>query len=679
MNAKTPKTKSQSITRFQKIVTGSFYMRGLLTTVLLTVLLAGNLVAQATDQTVKSEGLTASSPTEVKLASPNGNVVVYFRLATIDGKIGCPVYRVDYQGKPALVDSRLGLYDNMRSVISNFELVDKKLRGNQTAWKPVVGEKESIEDKYEEMELTLQMTGEFPQARRLLITFRAYDSGIAFRYTIPREGNYDTFEITSEATQFVFSGNPLGWGLDYAQGDYTNALQPLKKLITGCERPLTVKLENGLFVALAEANNQDFARMRLAKCSTANDAANVGVGVTLDGRKGKGSTPQQIIFIQESVFCPTPYTMPWRVVMLAARPGELIDHSDLILNLNQPCELTNTDWIKPGKVIRDITLTTKGAKECIDFSAKYGLQYVLFDAGWYGPEFDPTSDASSVAPKLRAVLNMQEVIDYGKSKNIGIILYVNHVAMEQQLDDILPLYEKWGVAGVKYGFVNHGSQNWTRFTYDAIRKAAKHHLMVNVHDEFRSFGYERTFPNLMTSEGVHGDEGKPTPAHNAILPFTRGLAGPMDHTFCWNSTKILGTKSHQLASSTILYSPWQFLFWYDSPKTIIDEPALNYWKDLPTSWDETRVLEGDPGRRVVIARRKGTDWFIGAIAPTDGKFNLSFDFLPAEISYKAQIYTDVVGDTSGKAVKLEERSINSSSIIPLDLSSNGGMAIHLSP
>jgi len=125
MNAKTPKTKSQSITRFQKIVTGSFYMRGLLTTVLLTVLLAGNLVAQATDQTVKSEGLTASSPTEVKLASPNGNVVVYFRLATIDGKIGCPVYRVDYQGKPALVDSRLGLYDRMRSVINNFELVDK--------------------------------------------------------------------------------------------------------------------------------------------------------------------------------------------------------------------------------------------------------------------------------------------------------------------------------------------------------------------------------------------------------------------------------------------------------------------------------------------------------------------------------------------------------------------------
>ena len=186
-----------------------------------------------------------------------------------------------------------------------------------------------------------------------------------------------------------------------------------------------------------------------------------------------------------------------------------------------------------------------------------------------------------------------------------MILYVNHLALEQQLDEILPLYEKWGVKGVKFGFVNVGSQHWTRWLHEAIRKAAEHQLMVDVHDEFRSTGYQRTYPNLMTVEGILGNEGFPSPVHNATLPFTRFLTGPADYTYCWYSPRLKTTHAHQLALSTIYYSPWQFLYWYDRPAMYRGEPALEYWKHLPTAWDETRVLRGEIGARGFDRQAKG--------------------------------------------------------------------------
>lgn len=305
---------------------------------------------------------------------------------------------------------------------------------------------------------------------------------------------------------------------------------------------------------------------------------------------------------------------------------------------------------------------------------KHHLQYIEFDAGWYGPESDRHSDARDVEPKRKSTLDLHEVIAYANPRGIGVILYVNHLAMERQLDEILPLYEKWGVKGVKYGFVNVGSQYWTALTHEAIRKAAAHHLMVDIHDEFRNAGYQRTYPNLMTVEGIGGDETMPTAVHNATLPFTRFLTGPADHTYCWNCTRLKNSKAHQLAIATIFFSPWSFLYWYDKPAGVPDEAGLDYWDRLPTTWDETRVLQGEIGRRVVVARRKGEEWFVGAIAPADGKFPIALDFLAAGKKWTAQIYSD---KPDGKGVQVEERTVDDRSALDADIPANGGIAIRL--
>jgi alpha-glucosidase len=366
---------------------------------------------------------------------------------------------------------------------------------------------------------------------------------------------------------------------------------------------------------------------------------------------------------------------------VADSPGKLVEQNYLVMNLNDPCALTDVSWIKPGKVIRETSLSTIGGKACVDFALTHGLQYIEYDAGWYGREEDPASDARDVHLDPRRnpdpnSLNLREVIDYANSKGIGVILYVNHLAAEKQLDEILPLYEKWGVKGVKYGFVNVGSQYWTAWLHGAIRKAAAHHLMVDIHDEFRSTGYQRTYPNLITVEGIGGNEEFPTPVHNATLPFTRFLTGPGDYTFCWNSNRLKVTRVHQLAISTIFFSPWQFLFWYDSPKKIVEEPALEYWKNLPTTWDETRVLQGDIGRRAVLSRRKGAEWFLGAIAPVEGKFPVEMNFLARGKKFTATIYTD---DPDGKGIKIEKRTVDRRTVLGADIMPNGGLAVQLIP
>jgi alpha-glucosidase len=373
-----------------------------------------------------------------------------------------------------------------------------------------------------------------------------------------------------------------------------------------------------------------------------------------------------------------PFATPWRVVLLGETPGQLIERNDLILNLNDPCALADTSWIKPGKVIREVTLTTAGGKACVDFAAARGLQYVEFDAGWYGPEGDPRSDARSVA---RPDLDLQEVSRYGKGKGIGIILYVNRQALERQMDEIFPLYERWGVKGVKFGFVRVGSQEWTAWVHEGIRKAAAHHLMVDVHDELRPTGYSRTYPNLMTLEGVHGNEEFPTAGHDATLPFTRFLAGPADFTICWYSSRLRNTRAHQLACAVTYYSPWQFLFWYDRPSQYRGEPELAFFEGVPTVWDDTRVPQGRIGQYVTIARRSGDRWFVGTLNAVERRrLEIPLPFLEPGRRYVAEVFSDARpdgGDHTG--VKLEAIPVDAGTVIRADLAANGGHAMRISP
>ncbi len=616
----------------------------------------------------------------VEIKSPDGRIAVSFGLKADGEATGCPVYAIHYQGRQLLADSRLGLELADGPLNGGFSIIGQTTNGADGVWQPVCGERATIRDHYNGLTVELQETG--PLQRRLEITFRAYDEGVAFCYTLPAQSALTNFVIRREDTQFTFTDDFTAWAVYHAQGDYdpddARKQTPLPKrgpvalseLKPGVERPLTVRMAANLYCAITEARTVDYARMKLRPATNTLHT----LGAFLDAERG----------VNGQVTGAAPFTTPWRVVMVADSPGKLLEQNYLVQNLNDACALTDTSWIKPGKVIRDLSLTTAGGKACVDFARRHGLQYVEYDAGWYGYEDDPKSDAREVHLDPRRnpdpnSLNLHAVIDYANSRGIGIILYVNHLAMEKQLDEILPLYESWGVKGVKYGFVNVGSQHWTAWLHAAIRKAAEHHLMVDIHDEFRNGGYQRTYPNLMTCEGVGGNEEFPTPVHNATLPFTRFLTGPADYTFCWNDPRLKVTKAHQLALSTIFFSPWQFLYWYAKPAEVADEPAMEYWKRLPTTWDETRVLQCDIGRRAVVARRKGGEWFVGAIAPGDGRFQIPLTFLAPGKPFTASIYSDVSPAATAGAVKIEERRVDAAFVLDVDIPANGGEAIRLSP
>jgi alpha-glucosidase len=606
----------------------------------------------------------AAQDSTAEVKSPDGNLVVTFAVKNCGTVPDCPTYTVSFKGRTVIADSRLGLTLTGAPLDEGMNIVSKSTGQNDTIWTPVCAERSTIRDHYNQLVIDLQQAA-VPH-HRLQLTFRAYDEGIAFCYTVPQQDGLKEFTIEDERTQFSFTADHTAWAVYSAQARYDHSAMPLSRIKPGAERPLTVRVGDDLYAAVTEARTVDYARMKFRLAKDQPHTLDADLGGRVQGT--------------------APFTSPWRVIMLADNPGKLLEQNYLILNLNDQCALQDTSWIKPGKVIRDLTLTTAGGKACVDFCLQRGLQYVEYDAGWYGNEDNPKSDASAVHldPKRNpdpTSLDLQAVIDYANSKNVGVILYVNHLAMEKQLDQILPLYEKWGVKGVKYGFVNVGSQHWTQWLHEAIRKAAAHHLMVDIHDEFRNTGYQRTYPNLMTVEGIGGNEEFPSAVHTATVPFTRFLTGPADYTFCWYDHRLKLTHAHQLAISTIFFSPWQFLYWYDAPAVYDGDPALDYWKYLPTTWDETRVLKGDIGNCASVARRKGQDWYVGTIhAAGPAQMDIPLSFLDPAIKYTATIYRDQnPGDPQSKAVKIETLAIDSKTVLKADIPANGGQAIRIVP
>jgi alpha-glucosidase len=361
--------------------------------------------------------------------------------------------------------------------------------------------------------------------------------------------------------------------------------------------------------------------------------------------------------------------------MVAETPGELLENNDIVLNLNQPNQIQNTSWIKPGKVIRS-NLTTKDAKECIDFAAEHNLQYVHLDAGWYGSEVDVTSVATTV--DVNRELDIQELVNYGAAKGIGILYYINQRALTDQLDEVFEQCRKWGVKGVKFGFVHIGSNRWSVWLHEAVKKAAEYQLMVDIHDEYRPTGFSRTYPNLMTQEGIRGNEEMPDATHNTILPFTRYLAGAGDYTICYYNNRIKTTHAHQLALSVVFYSPLQFLYWYDKPGAYNGEKEIVFFDKVKTVWDDTKVLNGEIGQYITVARRSDNEWFIGAITNNDArKLTIRFDFLPEGKKYTARIYSD---DEKAKTkVKTETLTVSSKTVLNPELLPSGGLAVWLKP
>ncbi len=595
----------------------------------------------------------------LEVASPGGRVLASVEQTDSGGLR----YSVRYNGKPVLLPSRLGLVlKDAPPLAEGFQVLNVARSKHDQTWKPVYGERAEVRDHYQEMVVELQeKTGAM---RRLDIIVRAYDEGIAVCYRLPEQPGLEKATIAAESTEFCFVGDYTAWPVYSAQGVYQRVR--LSEIKPNCERPLVVEIDRGPFVAVGEARLVDFARMRLMPV--------------------KGSPHAVQSQLAGEAVVSTPYNTPWRVIIIGDTPGQLLERNDLILNLNDPCAIADTSWIKPGKVIREVTLTTDGGKACIDFCVARGLQYIEFDAGWYGNEYEEASDARKVnrdAKKsgVRGDLDLHEVIRYGNERGIGVFLYVNRRALERQLDELLPLYRQWGVKGVKFGFVNVGSQQWTTWLHEAVRKAAQHRLMVDIHDEYRPTGYSRTYPNLLTQEGVHGNECMPTPENNAVLPFTRFLCGAADYTVCWHSDRIKTSRAHQLAAPVVYYSPLQFLFWYDRPQQFGLQPELDFFKHVPVVWDDTRVIHGRIGEYATIARRSGDDWFVGSLNAVERRrLDIPLNFLTPGRKYAAEIYTDA--DPSGansKNVGIERLVVDAASVISADMAANGGHAMRLVP
>jgi alpha-glucosidase len=592
-----------------------------------------------------------------RVESPNGVTAIEFCLKSE----GTPTYSIDYQGEMIVQPSRLGLEPEL---LRDFLIVDVVRDEADAEWTNEFGELRTVPDRYRELHCDLQ----HKSGRQVRVTFRAYDEAAALQYSIPEQKSKE-FTIEGERTEFRFPEGTYGYEELGTEGPYRRVLTD--EIRPWCERPLTLEFASGKFASLNEAANSNYPRMLLSPIETVPGALVSALG----GRTSNTESPNQRHEPRAALAAGD--STPWRVLILGGSPGDLLERNYVLLNLNPPSEIADTAWIKPGKVMRETTLTTANAKAVIDFADKAGIQYVHFDQGWYGSEDLESGDATTVR---RPNLDFAEVIRYGRDRGIGAIVYVDRRQIKTQRDILFPLFEKWGLKGVKLGFVDVGPQAETVWISDTIALAAKHHLMLNIHDGYRATGNNRTFPNLMTVEGIRGNERMPTPEHNCTLPFTRYVGGPGDYTICYYDPRIQTTHAHQLAMSVISFSPLQWIFWYDRPEMWHGEPEIEFFREVPTVWDETRVLHGAIGEYATIARRKGEDWFLGTINNSEPRqLSINLDFLPLGKRFAARIYSDDPSVATRTKVGIESRMVDSSTAVDANLLSAGGQAIWISP
>lgn len=596
----------------------------------------------------------------IEVKSPNGEHAARFMVQSTDECEYGLFFEIDSKSKTIIAPSQISFrFADQELFEDHLSISATKIETHDSTWKPVYGERSQIRDHYNELTITAAEREE-PQ-RKIIIHVRAYNEGIAFCYEFSEQDALQSFSIENEMTEFRFLKDGPAWATYSAQGLYEKV--PISKIKKGCERPLTVQVSDDCYVALAEARLVDYARTKFDPIG--------------------GGASGVVTALSSDVKATAPYRSPWRVVMIAGSPGELLENNDLILNLNGPCAIQDPSWIKPGKVIRETSLTTSGGTACVDFAVRNGLQYIEYDAGWYGHEYDDASDATTITvdpDRSKGPLDLQKVIEYAHQKGIGVIVYVNRRALEKQLDEILPLYRKWGIDGIKYGFVNVGSQNWTTWLHEAVRKAADYQMMVDIHDEYRPTGYSRTYPNLMTQEGIRGDETKPVNDQTQTILFSRMLAGAGDNTICYYDPRVTDNASHayQLAKTVCFYSPWQFLYWYDRPAEIEKENdrEIEFFAQVPTVWDETHVLDAVIGEYAVMARCSGEEWFVGCMnAETPRDYEAPLSFLEEGVNYTATMYsTDKKLETRTK-VAITQETVRSTSTLNLHLPKNDGIAI----
>lgn len=640
------------------------------------------------------------------LTSPDGHLQV-----TVGIKGGKPFYSVSRDGKPVVNRSYLGFTLHDGTLDNHFKIVGRSRDSKNETWTQPWGEDRVVNNHYNELKVRLQQTDK--RQRQLNIVFRAFNDGIGFRYEFPKQRNLGNFQIMEEMTQIAMPTDAQAWteptnGTKYYEAVWTKDLLSKKDTVN---TPITIEVNDSLYMALHEANLTDYASLNYTPRHL--DGAAVTLVAAL--------TPWQN---GVKVYAKAPFVSPWRTILITKKPGDLIT-SKVMLNLNDPCKITDTSWITTGKYVgiwwgmhmKDYTwaqgpqhgATTANTKRYIDFAAKHNMQGVLVEGWNYGWDGDWTQEGDKFSfTKAYPDYDLEGLQKYALSKGVRLIAH-NETGgaatnYENQLDSAFALYQRLGIRTIKTGYVNpmldnkelQHSQYGIRHYRKVIETAAKYHLMVVNHEPAMPSGLCRTYPNLVSGEGMRGQEynawsadGGNPPYHVCILPFTRGLAGSMDFTpGIFNFTNKAVPTTHpqttlakQLSEYILLYSPWQMAA--DMIENYENQPALSFIESVPADWEKTLVLNAEIGKYLTIARKdKASDnWFIGSATDAEAR-NLTIDleFLDEGREYMAEIYADGEGadySTNPYPISYNRVKVTKSSQLTLKLAPSGGAAIRI--
>ncbi len=639
---------------------------------------------------------TASFAKTYSILSPDKQVL--FEISVTE-KVAMSVY---YQDKPIITNSEFGLQFDQSPYLGNDMMVIKEINNViNEEWTPVVGQHATVLNQANELVLDLK-EGRFP-ARELQMVLRAYNDGIAFRYVIPESfkrfiGNYEegmTIPLVQENSSFKFAEDHTVWASNYGgyashqEGEFNKMkLSDIdKEDVIGL--PLLVQIQPDLYAAITEANLTDWAGMYLSADPKSKD-------ITLTTKLSPLPNSSTLVNVKPGS------KSPWRVMMIGEQPGDLIE-SQIIWNLNDPCAIEDPSWIKPGVSAWDhwwsgeVKMDTETIKKYIDLAAEMGWEYMLVDWNWYGPPFkpgggdigNPDSDITTVVDAV----DMPGIIKYANDKNVDILIWLLWDHVEKQMDEAFPLYEQWGIKGVKIDFMARDDQWMVNWYHKVVKKAAEHHLTVDFHGAYKPTGWTRTYPNLLTREGVMGNEyskwsSRVTPEHTTTLPFTRMLAGQMDFTpgaFLNKSmdefrngspAEAMGTRCNQLAMFVVYYSPLTVAC--DHPDNYRNQPGIEFLKEVPTVWDDTKVLNGNVGEYITMARKNGNRWFLGAMTNSEARsLSVDLDFL-GEGKWEIHYFKDAKdADVHPEKLEMGVQKVTSESELEIWMAPGGGYSAYI--
>ena len=623
-----------------------------------------------------------------ELRSPDGRIEI--RIRTVE-QIR---YDIVLKGRVVLENSTLSLDVEHKKLGLQPTVIDSKPRSSDQVIEPAVRQKfGKIRDRYNE--LRLDMEGGYA------LVFRAYNEGAAYRFetSMPQE----KIKIYAEQANFNF---PANFVVYYAQEDSFFSHNERKYLPQHLSEiapaslatlPAVVDVGEGAKVAIAESDVESYPGLWL------KGTGENGLAATFPPYPLKESlTGDRDYKVVESAdyiaVTAGTRTFPWRVIGIADRDGDLLTNQIVYL-LEKPSQVQDTSWIKPGKVAWDwwnannvygvdfkAGINTETYKYYVDFAAKYGIPYIILDEGWY-----KLGNALEVVPEI----NMEELAAYAKQKNVGIILWVIWKTLDDQLIPALDQFQKWGIKGIKVDFMQRSDQILIDYYHRVSRECAKRKMLVDFHGDQKPASMTRTWPNLISAEGVRGMEWSKwstdsEPKHNVTLPFTRMFLGPMDYTpgAMRNATQkafapihdqpmALGTRCHQLAMYAVFESPLQMLS--DSPSNYMREAEImQFLAPVPTEWDETKVLDGRIAEYVVVARRNGRDWYMGAMTDwTPRNLEIDLSFL-SEGNFTMEAYQDGANaDRNASDYKKTTTQVNRTTKLKLPLASGGGWAARI--